>query len=73
MKKKSLSIILCIVMVFCLVGCRANGSTTNNVTNNITNEITNKVVNYEDIKITDLENAVEETVKRVENAVIGVF
>ncbi len=73
MKKKSLSIILCIVMVFCLVGCRANGSTTNNVTNNITNEITNKVVNYEDIKITDLENAVEETVKRVENAVIGVI
>lgn len=73
MKKKILSITLCMVMVFCLVGCRDNGSTTNNVTNNITNEITNKVVNYEDIKITDLENAVEEAVKRVENAVIGVI
>lgn len=73
MKKKILSIVLCIVMAFCLVGCHDNGTTTNNVTNNITNEITNRVVNYEDIKITDLENAVEEAVKRVENAVIGVI
>ncbi len=73
MKKKILSIVLCVVMVFCLVGCRDNGLTTNNITNNITNEITNKVVNYEDIKITDLENAVEEAVNRVENAVVGVI
>ncbi len=75
MKKKILSIVLCVVLTFCLVGCRNkdNGSITNNVTNNITNEITNRVVEYENIKITDLENAVEETVKRVEDAVIGVI
>lgn len=74
MKKKILSIVLCVTLVFCLFSCNLSnqGSTTNNVTNNITNEITNKVVEYENIKITDLEKAIEETVKKVEDAVIGV-
>lgn len=71
MKKKIFTLVLTLVLGLTIVGCGSN-STTNNVVNNIENNITNKVVEYEDIKITDLENAVEEAVKRVENAVVGV-
>lgn len=72
MKRKILAIVLTLVLGFTIVGCGDASSTTNNVVNNIENNITNKVVEYEDIKVTDLENAVEEAVKRVEDAVIGV-
>lgn len=71
MKKKILSLMIVLMFGLMIVGCGVN-STTNNIVNNIENDITNKVVEYENIKITDFENAVEETVKRVENAVIGV-
>ncbi len=71
MKKKILSLMIVLMFGLIIVGCGVN-STTNNIVNNIENDITNKVVEYENIKITDFENAVEETVKRVENAVIGV-
>lgn len=71
MKRKFLTLMITLMFGLMIVGCGVN-STTNNIVNNIENDITNKVVEYENIKITDLENAVEETVKRVENAVIGV-
>lgn len=44
----------------------------NNITNNVTNEITNKVVEYENIKVEDLQTAINEAINKVENAVIGV-
>lgn len=45
---------------------------TTGVTVEINNEITNKVVDYQNITITDMENAVKETIKAVSRAVIGI-
>lgn len=52
--------------------CELMQETTEKVTVEITNEITNKVVDYTNITITDLENAVEETIEAVSRAVIGI-
>ncbi len=85
MKNKILTIIpmclmfICLTVTVCLVSNNIlnddydePSDTTNNITNNITNEITNKVVEYENITVEDLQSAVVEAVKMVENAVIGV-
>lgn len=45
---------------------------TGDVTVKITNEVTNKVVDYNNITITDFQNAIEETVAAVERMVVGV-
>lgn len=69
-------IVACCLMLFLVFGGYIENNNTdnkvNNVTNNVTNEITNKVVEYENIKVEDLQNAVVEAVEKVENAVIGV-
>ena len=44
----------------------------NDVHNNVTNEITNKVVSYEDLTITDVDQALVEAIKKVENQVVGI-
>lgn len=60
-------LLLCI-----LLGFTSCTTTKNIITNEVTNEITNKVVEYEKLTVTDLENAIETAVEKVENAVIGV-
>ncbi len=85
MKNKSYIALPIIVLVLCFIslswltkdnitndGGNIPSEGTGNVTNNITNEITNKVVEYENIKVEDLQTAVNEVVKNVEDAVIGV-
>lgn len=47
-------------------------SGSSNIDVNITNEVTNKVVDYQDITITDFEDAVVETTKAIERSVVGV-
>lgn len=42
------------------------------IENKVVNEITNKVVNYEELTITDVDQALVEAIKKVENQVIGV-
>lgn len=68
MKKKITSLLICLLLLFTITSCQLK----QNVKNNVENEITNRVVNYEEITIKDLENAVETAYERVENAVIGV-
>ena len=68
MKKKLTTLFICLLLLFTITSCQIK----QNIKNNIENEITNRVVNYEEITITDLENAVETAYQRVENAVIGV-
>ena len=66
---------VCCLSLFWLLGLNDNKNVVsdgNNVNNNVTNEITNKVVEYESIKVEDLQTAVNEVVNKVENAVIGV-
>lgn len=68
MKKKLTTLFICLLLLFTITSCQIK----QNIKNNIENEITNRVVNYEEITIKDLENAVETAYQRVENAVIGV-
>lgn len=68
MKKKLTTLFICLLLLFTITSCQIK----HNIKNNIENEITNRVVNYEEITIKDLENAVETAYERVENAVIGV-
>lgn len=68
MKKKLTTLFICLLLLFTITSCQIK----QNIKNNIENEITNRVVNYEEITIKDLENAVETAYERVENAVIGV-
>lgn len=68
MKKKHTTLFICLLLLFTITSCQIK----QNIKNNIENEITNRVVNYEEITIKDLENAVETAYQRVENAVIGV-
>ncbi len=63
-------IVVCCLMLFFMVSGHIGNTT--NVSTNVTNEITNKVVEYESIKVEDLQSAVVETINKVENAVIGV-
>lgn len=48
-----------------------NGTSTN-VKVEVTNEVTNKVVDYQNITITDFQNAIEETTKAIEKKVLGI-
>lgn len=66
-------IFACLFITSCVYSYPINGgSTIGNVTVEIKNEITNKVVDYQDITITDFQNAIEETVASVEKIVLGV-
>ena len=70
-------LVLCFVSIMWIFGSTDNVSgdtsgVTNDVTNNITNNITNNVVEYESIKVEDLQTAVNQVVKKVDDAVIGV-
>lgn len=69
MKKKLIIILSCIVVISALVGCNLTQKLT---TNKVENQITNKVVDYEEITITDFENAIETAAARVEKAVVGI-
>lgn len=83
MKNRAYLILPVIILTICSIGLlwtfnntgKATGNTsgvTNNVTNNVTNDITHNVVEYETIKVEDLQTAVNEVVNKVEDAVIGV-
>lgn len=65
-------IFVAIISVFTTSCDLTDYKTTEKVIVEITNEITNKVVDYKDITITDMENAVEETINAVSRAVIGI-
>lgn len=69
-RKKLIIFLFGLILLFSLVSCGINQ--TNNITNNVTNDITNKVVDYENISITDMNNAIQMAVERVEKAVVGV-
>lgn len=75
-KMKTLLITLvCVLMVGVTASCSLisnQNSTTTKVNVEVTNEITNKVVDYQSITITDMENAVEETITAVERTVVGI-
>ncbi len=75
MKNKMYQIFIVLLLLITLGSCSNDSPIDNDkgdATNKITNEITNKVVEYENIKVEDLQSAVVEAVKKVENAVIGV-
>lgn len=64
----AIGIILCGACEFYTGGEHITGD----VTVKITNEVTNKVVDYNNITITEFQNAIEETVSAVERMVVGV-
>ena len=70
LRKKLIIFLFGLILLFSLVSCGINE--TNNITNNVTNDITNKVVDYENISITDMNNAIQMAIERVEKAVVGV-
>lgn len=67
MKKRFLLIMMVFTLVFMTTSC-----TSSKINNEITNKITNEVVKYEDITITDFENAVEKTAEKVEHSIVGI-
>lgn len=78
-KLRVLSFVVGLILLFTLAGCaellissKNDTNQTNNITNNITNEITEKVVKYEEMTISDINDALVTAVERVEKAVIGV-
>lgn len=75
MKKniKRLFFTICLLFV-CITfnSCASKNTTTNNIVNNVTNDITNKVVDYEEITITTMNDALQMAVERAEKAVVGV-
>lgn len=75
MKKniKRLFFTICLLFV-CITfnSCALKNTTTNNIVNNVTNDITNKVVDYEEITITTMNDALQMAVERAEKAVVGV-
>ena len=70
-RKRLIIILLTFSFIFTVISC-SGLNTTNNITNNVTNDITNKVVDYENITITDMNNAIQTAVERAEKAVVGV-
>lgn len=71
-KIHKLFIFIALLLFFPLTSCMVENPSESNVTVNITNEVTNKVVDYTDITITDLENAMVETTKAIERSVVGI-
>lgn len=75
MKKNIKRLFLTICLLFICItfnSCASKNTTTNNIVNNVTNDITNKVVDYEEITITDMNDALQMAVERAEKAVVGV-
>lgn len=76
MKNRAYLTLPVIILTICAIGLfwtfNNSGKTVSQVTNNVTNDITHNVVEYETIKVEDLQTAVNEVVKKVEDAVIGV-
>ena len=70
-RNRLIIILLTFSFIFTVISC-SGLNTTNNITNNVTNDITNKVVDYENITITDMNNAIQTAVERAEKAVVGV-
>ncbi len=72
-KLKKINLIVCLfICLICICGCSVLNRTTNEITNKVTNEIKQTVVDYGELKIEDIENAVKTATKKVEHAVIGV-
>lgn len=71
-KIHKLFIFIALLLFVPLTSCMVENPSESNVTVNITNEVTNKVVDYTDITITDLENAMVETTKAIERSVVGI-
>ncbi len=69
MKNKCFKIGLLLILSLCLFTSSCSQFKQKNI---IENQITNKTVNYDNITIDQLEEAVNNTVKMVENAVVGV-
>ena len=66
-------LVLCFVSLMWIFGSTENiSSDTSSGTSGVTNNITNNVVEYESIKVEDLQTAVNQVVKKVEDAVVGV-
>ena len=74
MKKRILSIFVCVLLIFGLTSCMSKKPSTpdQNVNNNVTNNITNEIVNVGDISLETIEEVLETTIKKVENSVIGI-
>ena len=71
-KIHKLFIFLALLVFAPLTACELETPSESNIEVNITNEVTNKVVDYTDITITDLENAMVETTKAIERSVVGI-
>lgn len=70
LKLKKFIIVICLVVMSVFVtSCT---TTTQDIIVKIHNEITNKVVDYQNITITGMENAVKETIESVGRAVVGI-
>lgn len=68
--KKIWLLYILFVLLFTITSCSVLKTT--EVKNNVTNEITNKVVSVDEIKITDLEDALEVAYQKVTDACVGV-
>ena len=72
--KKILSIFACLLLAFSLTSCFTSKPKPgpSDVTNNVTNNITNNIVDYENLTIETIEQAVEACVESVQDSVIGI-